>query len=73
MSTIKTGGGAFPVQGGLGLQKSQGMTLRDYFAAKALQGMLVHDDANQDVDKAASWAYQFADAMIQEREKEEKP
>lgn len=45
-----------------------GMTLRDYFAAKALQGMLAGDAewiASEDV--AATRAYKMADAMLAAR------
>ncbi|MGP5236414.1 hypothetical protein [Pseudomonas helleri] len=45
-----------------------GMTLRDYFAAKALQGMLAGDAewiASEDV--AATRAYAMADAMLAAR------
>ena len=53
-----------------------GMSLRDYFAAKALNAMLSQpaDAANflvyDDVKNAAKWAYEFADAMLAERERE---
>ena len=52
---------------------SLGMTLRDYFAAKAMQGMAA-GDAAQSVDFATSYleligtqAYQIADAMLAAR------
>lgn len=51
MSAIKDGGPAFPVVGmaQLGTQEvyaifQSGMTLRDYFAAKAMQGLLATPD-----------------------------
>lgn len=55
-------------------QPQDGMTLRDYFAAKALQGMLASNDEDKmaawrDASKAAAWSYLFADAMLAEREK----
>ena len=47
----------------------EGMTLRDYFAAKAL---LVGGAANQapayDNDTRAKYAYELADAMLKARE-----
>lgn len=49
----------------------QGMTLRDYFAAKALQAII---DLDIDVeigitkDFEATEAYQYADAMLKARE-----
>lgn len=42
------------------------MTLRDYFAAKALEGIL--SDADTFWAAAAPLAYQYADAMIKARE-----
>jgi hypothetical protein len=45
-----------------------GMTLRDYFAAKALQGWLA-DGLDTDPENAAEQAYAIADAMIAAREK----
>lgn len=43
-----------------------GMSLRDYFAAKALQGLLAEADCFW--DDAAPLAYQYADAMLKARE-----
>lgn len=45
--TINTGGQAFPCEGGTdsGLHPDAGMTLRDYFAAKAMQGALANSEA----------------------------
>lgn len=49
-----------------------GMTLRDYFAAKAMQGLLaaqVHGFNDQPAKGPfASMAYEMADAMIKARE-----
>ena len=42
------------------------MDLRDYFAAKAMQGLCVGNVVSQDMAKAA---YAMADAMLKEREK----
>jgi hypothetical protein len=45
-----------------------GMTLRDYFAAKAFS-MLLHPEAkNQTPEATAIEAYRFADAMLKARE-----
>jgi hypothetical protein len=46
-----------------------GMTLRDYFAAKALPFALSECVLSEDYDvnSAAELAYQFADAMLKER------
>lgn len=47
-----------------------GMTLRDYFAAKAMQGNLSSMTEGQEFDPAigADWAYKVADAMMKARE-----
>jgi hypothetical protein len=53
--------------------KHTGMDLRDYFAAKALSGLLSNprvqekDDAWSDYNEMANWAYSLADAMLEER------
>jgi hypothetical protein len=44
------------------------MTLRDYFAAAALQGMLAHGMPHEeDWISFADYAYSQADAMLQRR------
>lgn len=43
-----------------------GMTLRDYFAAKAMQGLLA-SDVYAPKDKFAENAYAMADAMLKAR------
>jgi hypothetical protein len=46
-----------------------GMTLRDYFAAKAMAAFIIRSaDAFESADKAAEWAYAQANAMIKERD-----
>lgn len=48
-----------------------GMTLRDYFAAKALQGLLGNSEFHVETaipNAIATYAYQAADAMIEARE-----
>lgn len=75
---IKDGGLAFPCAGAEGVNpESLGMTLRDYFAGQAINGMMIHlldykkDGAmsNEDMDKLISKAcYEIADAMIKARE-----
>jgi hypothetical protein len=47
-----------------------GMTLRDYFAAKAMQGMVNYGpwSDNQDRMQIAERAYKMADAMLKARE-----
>jgi hypothetical protein len=48
-----------------------GMSLRDYFAAAALQGLLAHligvENANGNTSKYAGRAYQYADSMLAAR------
>jgi len=58
---------AFPVSFKWGNELSQynGMTLRDYFAAKAMQGIVNNSDAFW--AGAAPLAYQYADAMMKVR------
>ena len=72
MNKIKYGGAAFPtLDSGLsGLQlREQGMTIRDYFAAKAMQGLLSADSEFKFEDyNIAKFAYQQADLMLAERE-----
>ncbi|EMM6942148.1 hypothetical protein RGI86_002207 [Morganella morganii] len=81
--TDKTGGSAFPMLGSVAYNSDwsidPGMTLRDYFAAKAMQGEwaaqsddcgyfidCVNDEA---FDKAAELYYRMADAMLRARKK----
>ena len=47
---------------------NSGMTLRDYFAAKALEGLIACSEEDNPPENAAFWAYQFADAMLKARE-----
>lgn len=47
----------------------QGMTLRDYFAAKAMQGMLANNSIDIKANDIVHDAYYLADAMIKERSK----
>lgn len=69
MTEQTTGGPAFP-DGSInewGIAKS-GMTLRDYFAAKAMLGLLNSTRISQP-DWIAKDAYEMADAMLKERNK----
>lgn len=56
---------AFPTNTGLGQHQAEGMTLRDYFAAKALANLYTQHETNP--DKTVEWAYQVADAMLKQR------
>ena len=46
-----------------------GMTMRDYFAAKAMQPLIVSFTV-QDIHWTAQQAYKIADAMLEERIKQ---
>lgn len=46
-----------------------GMDLRDYFAAKALTGLLTEANMDYKDDAVAKLAYSLADAMMKAREK----
>jgi hypothetical protein len=66
--TTNTGGPAFPCHPGVENSIYDGMTLRDYFAAKAMQAM-----ESRELPKAilatdvAEAAYEMADAMLKAR------
>ena len=47
----------------------RGMTLRDYFAARAMQGMLSENSGiRYPTDELVDFAYKVADAMMKARE-----
>ena len=83
MSTINTGGSAFPVVVDLGqrVEWETGMSIRDYFAAKAMQALYTsmyewestgHPRQPEFValmDELAYDAYQMADSMLKARNK----
>ncbi len=54
---------------GLNFSRHMGMTLRDYFAAKAMQTLLPKTFASDAHGMVASVAYDIADAMLAERAK----
>lgn len=71
MSSINNGGPAFPIPLHPGQTYTahalcDGMTLRDYFAAKAMTGCLPGQKV--DPDEQARMAYRMADAMLRARE-----
>ncbi|MGL4297362.1 MAG: hypothetical protein ACRCTG_16760 [Aestuariivirga sp.] len=70
MSNINNGGPAFPHKlDDLYEPNTAGMTLRDYFAAKAMQSFLTHAQAADSPENVvAGWAYAMADAMLRARE-----
>ena len=57
---------AFPVPNDANVNQQEGMTLRDYFAAKAMQAMLSSPNCPMSWtdDMLAKQAYVSADAMI---------
>ena len=70
MSTKDNGGPAFPLQS-IGPDFAPGyagMTLRDYFAAKAMQGLLANT-VRATEERFALQAYLVADAMLEVRKK----
>ncbi len=64
---------AFPSDCGTNIEV--GMELRDYFAAKAMQGMLAGLMADPEMDpkfyEIAELSYRISDAMLDERENED--
>jgi hypothetical protein len=57
---------AFPVPNSANMNGEEGMTLRDYFAAKAMAALL-SDYSLDEVSLLATDAYKIADAMLAER------
>ncbi|CAM6665348.1 hypothetical protein RJO21_001657 [Enterobacter hormaechei] len=75
----KTGGPAFPELGNVGhntdWQSESGMTIRDYFAAKAMHGYIstaggpcIIGGLDGAEDELAKQSYKMADAMLRARE-----
>jgi len=81
--TKDDGGPAFPVQelnaDGSPATLTLGATLRDYFAAKALIGLISEHAHPQSagswghIDELADKAFEFADAMLSARKQEPTP
>ena len=76
MNEQKHGGPAFPNSRHVGelTVVDGGMTLRDYFAAKVLQSIILNEGVEIDAKlkiRHAGMAYGYADAMIEERSKEQ--
>lgn len=90
MSAINNGGPAFPADPSWldprtrdeSRQQAHGMSLRDWFAGKALAGLMANPGGpiqangmsgwgltNCDVSAVAKYCYALADAMLAEREK----
>jgi hypothetical protein len=72
MSKINTGGPAFAQQlecNRDGYAVTGGMTMRDYFAAKAMQGICASGPTNEwSNSRLAAEAYDLADAMLKARD-----
>ena len=47
--------------------REEGMELRDYFAAAALQGFAADPEVDASANKIALMAYKWADAMMEAR------
>ena len=62
---------AFPAYDHLEQLLTDGMSLRDYFAAKAMQGMFSNSELTTVInshDQFAELSYRMADAMLRARE-----
>ena len=72
MSNNNGGGPAFPSvlyhQSPTENWATHGMTLRDYFAAKAMQGLLANSEVQATHAEFAAESYKMADAMLKARE-----
>lgn len=80
MNESKTGGAAFPyVVPPNFIEGEQGMTLRDYFAGQVLAGSFAsfsqangtYEEWKNALENVAPMAYDIADDMIRERNKED--
>ncbi|EPJ5099855.1 hypothetical protein P0309_003899 [Citrobacter freundii] len=60
MTNTPEQGAAFPIEG-----YSNGISIRDYFAAKAMQAMIA---AHEPQGAIPGWAYEMADEMLRARE-----
>ena len=70
MSNTNTGGPAFPCHPGIENPIYDGMSLRDYAAIKAMQGVLASGNLPKftpDLD-VAECSYRLADAMLKARQ-----
>jgi len=69
---INDGGPAFPVvfQHDEATSECHGMSLRDYFAAAALQGLMAQVKPEDHwAEYRAKWSYEVADAMLERRKR----
>jgi hypothetical protein len=51
-------------------EAQDGLSLRDYFAAKAMAGLLADSEMKGSPAHFAEYAYEYADAMLAQRQKE---
>jgi hypothetical protein len=78
VSALNDGGPAFPSIMGhrntndnyCPVDSVPGLSLRDYFAAKAMQGFAADPNCDATAENMAEAAYRWADAMLAEREKQ---
>ena len=69
MSNTNTGGPAFPVCDAARIHNLEGISIRDYFAAKAMQAILSDGSWHGHTCKTAALeSYEMADAMLKARE-----
>ena len=76
MSTKSDGGPAFPLNPDTNFshkgeiyKEASGMSMRDWFAGMAMQGLLSNSDGWQGMGGAEKRAYEIADDMLKERSK----
>ena len=65
-NTINNGGPAFPADTSQLLLSERGMSMRDYFAGKAMQA-LMHEEKEMSFGNISVFAYAVADAMLRAR------
>lgn len=66
----KDGGPAFPMYSEIGNLHSEGITVRDYFAAAALPAIITLSGFDSVIEEDVSTAYKYADLMLAERDKQ---
>jgi hypothetical protein len=64
MSEIDSGGKAYPSHGTMGEVTHEGMTLRQWFAAMALQGLLANPSTILKQADIPELSFEYADSMI---------
>lgn len=66
---INDGGPAFPTLDNTEHWRHLGVSIRDYFAAAALNGMLSNSKNYDSFDGYSDAAYEYADAMLERRKR----